>query len=161
MKKTIYFSLMILLLLYGCKKSFNELNVKPEIKSNVIQKTDQGSNPGNYSVSHWFTSGYYTPLVCDGLVVDNLSGALNTHCTMHYTNGKLVQMVMIYTGSIASQSTGELFKIKEIDMYDLPHSGMVTFHSNIKGNQGNHIITSAFIDVNTWEIIINKTSCQP
>jgi len=161
MKKTIYFSLMALVLLFGCTKSADELNVKPGNAAITGQDAGQTANVNGYSVSHWFTSGYWTPLICEGAVIDVLEGELTTHCVMHYENGQIVWMIMTYTGSLTSQNTQEIFIIKETDKYNLPNGGIITFHSNIRGNRGSHIITSAFINTQTWELTVDRTICQP
>ena len=51
---------------------------------------------------------------------------------MHYEDGAIVWMIMRYTGSLTSEKTGEVFEIKEIDKQDLPQTGIISFHSNIK-----------------------------
>jgi hypothetical protein len=161
MKKVISVGLMALTLLFGCQKSVDDLNVEPDNALRAKQGSIQTSSTNGRSISHWFTSGYWTPLICEGVVIDNLEGELKTHCVMFYENGTIPWMIMTYSGSITSQSTGETFIIKETDTYDLPKGGVITFHSNIRGDQGTHIITSAFIDTQTWELTVDRTICQP
>jgi hypothetical protein len=159
MKKTIYVSLMAMLTLFGCTKSVNDVKSDSDLFSQ--QGTNQNSSSDERSYSHWFTSWYYTPLICDGVETDFLFGQLNTHCIMFYENGAIAWMIMNFSGSITSRNTGEVFSIYESDRYDLPEQGIITFHSSINGDQGSHIIMSGSLNTQTWELIIDRTVCQP
>ncbi|HJS55463.1 MAG TPA: hypothetical protein VJ765_13005 [Chitinophagaceae bacterium] len=154
MKKTIYVSLIAFLILSGCTKAYNDLNVNPN--ENQLK-----SPPSNYTESHNGTSWYYYPLVCDGVITDNLWGNLDWHCTMHYVNGNLENMIMTYRGLLNSENTDEVFIIKETANWNHPQEGMITFQKNIRGDKGSHILIFGVVNLETWEITIEKTICQP
>lgn len=154
MKKTIYISLIAFLILFGCTKSATDLDVSP----NEIQLK---SPPINFTLSHTGTGGYYTPIICDGVTTDYLVGNLDWHCTMHYVNHKLENMIMTYTGTLTSEKTGEVFIIKESQNWNHPQEGIIAIQSNIRGDMGSHILTFAYVNMETWEFTIEKTICQP
>ncbi len=153
MKTTISLVLMAFLILSGVTKSDFASAAKPN--ENLLN-----SGSADRTISHRFSGYYWTPLYCDSVEFDILEGYLDVHCVMHYENGSIVWMVMRYTGSLTSQKTGEVFEIKEIDKSDLPQAGIITFHSNIKGDNGTHIITSGAINMETWGLTINKAICN-
>ena len=153
MKTTISFILMAFLIILGSAKSDYSSSARTD--ENLL-----GSGSADRAISHRFQGGYWTPLICDGVEVDVLEGSLDVHCVMHYENGNIVWMIMRYTGTLTGPKTGEVFEIKEIDMSDLPKTGIITFHSNITGDKGSHIISSATINTDTWELIWNKSVCN-
>lgn len=157
MKKTIYVSLIAFLMLMGCTKSFNNLNVNPD-------ETQLKSPPINYTESHTGTTGtggYYAPIICDGVTIDYLWGEVDWHCTMHYVDHVLKNMIMTYRGTLTSNKTGEVFIIKETDKWNHPQEGVMAFRLNLRGNMGSHILTSGYVNLETWEITIEKTICEP
>ena len=154
MKKTIYVCLMAFVLLLGCTKAYNDSEISPN--ENQLK-----SPPTNYTLSHTGTSGYYTPIVCDGVTTDFLWGDLDWHCTMHYVNGNLENMIMTFRGTLTSGKTGEVFIIKETNNWNHPQEGVIAIQSNIRGDMGSHILTFGYVSLETWQFTIEKTICQP
>ena len=153
MKTAISFVMVAFLILLGSAKS--------EI-STALQPNENLSSSGSpdRTISHRFQGGYWSPLVCDGVEIDILEGTLDVHCVMHYENGVIAWMIMRYTGTLTGPKTKEVFEIKEVDMSDLPKTGIISFHSNIKGSNGSHIISAGTINTNTWELTWDKSVCN-
>lgn len=169
MKTSIYFVLIASILFLGCSKSDDDLNLdlinsqlKPELNAKGSTKIV------NFSVSHYFTSAYWTPLICDGIEVGSLEGMVNVHCVMfgHYDPdfpGNLNKfiwqwMVMNYSGSLTNPATGEMFIIKESDKIEAGYSSY-NWHSNIRGDKGSHfIIFGSSTDEDPW-FKIDKAIC--
>jgi hypothetical protein len=162
MKKTIYVTLMAFLLLLGCSKSANDLtanqdenqlqsakNVQPSVDRTVLMPPYKETYP----------SGKLTliPVMCDGVIIDHLTGSLDVLCRMfgHFhpdwpegTPGDLNHfqsqwMIHSYSGTLTSTSgSGEVFDVQGTKKMDVIGK-VFTFHLNINGNQGNHYIVSA------------------
>ena len=145
----------------GCSKSDDDLN--SDLNNNLLNSELNAKGVPetvDFSVSHNFTSGYWTPLICDGVEAGSLEGSLNVHCIMfgHYNPnypGNLNRfvwqwMIMNYSGSLTNPATGEIFTIKESDKVDAGYSSY-TWHSNIIGDKGSHyIIFGSSIDEYPW-----------
>lgn len=170
MKKSIYLILITSIILLGCSKNDDDLNSDLYNKSLNTELIAKGApETVDFSVSHYFTGGYWTPLICDGVEVGYLEGTLNVHCVMfgHYNpdypgdlNHFVWQwMVMNYSGSLTNQATGEIFTIKESDKWYYG-TYSYTWHSNIRGNQGSHyIIFGSGLFVYPYTFTIDKVIC--
>ena len=92
------------------------------------------------TVSWWRVwDGYWQPVYCDGVLVDDLSGTVTAHNIEFYRDGFMVSAIMHYYGQVVSLRTGEVFKLNEIDKAD-NIDGNVTWHFNLNGDKGNHYI---------------------
>ena len=108
------------------------------------------------------TWDYWNPCFCDGEQVDYVIGTAEGHCVFHYDNdGNLVWGNYKVRGE-GTNEDGETFKIKEKDKFDFV-SGIMTFHYNLKGDEGTHYIGSASWDVyndpNGENIVVHNSSC--
>ena len=57
------------------------------------------------------------------------------------------------TGSFEGKNTGEVFKYKEINKYNIPVAGDNTFHINVKGDKGSHFIMSGtYLSEEPWVV---------
>ena len=130
--------------------------------ASAVQTTGNQLNSGsdNRTISHRFPGEAWIPLSCDGAVISGLWAELDVQCVMHLEDGVVVWMIMRYTGSLTNQDTEEVFKIKEVNTYNLPQPGIITFRSNVIGNKGSHVITSGTINPNTWEFTFDKSVCN-
>lgn len=152
MKTLIYFSLIAFLFLSGCTKNDEESTLKTGV--NQLK-----SVPENGTVSYNFTWGYIADLICDDVVIDQLSGNVEWHIRDHYTNGEIVWSIYNATGSLMS-TNGEVFEIHESDKLWYSQDDW-TFHCNLTGDQGSHYILSGHGDLTTWEIFVDKANCPP
>lgn len=131
----------------------NGVSVKGTIKDKVF-----ACSPVNGSVSYSYTGGYISPLVCDGVQVDEISGNVEWHVVDHFKNGELEWSIYTPSGSLTSEITGEVFEIHESDKI-MWAQGIYTFHANLLGNQGGHYILFGHADLTTWEIVFDKVVC--
>jgi hypothetical protein len=152
MKTLICFSLMAFLIFSGCSKVDNDSAAKPA--ENQLK-----SAPKNGTVSYYWTGGYYTQLVCDGVEVDYLFGNVNWHILDHYKNGAIIWSIYRASGTLTSSKTGEVFEIKESDKLDVL-AGNFIFHSNLVGDKGSHyILSGSGLLVYPWTVTIDKANC--
>ena len=125
------------------------LSVNAQSKAN---KADQG----------WFSSTYWSPVYCDGEVVDVLEGgSIMVHYVFRmFKNGDvLAKEVDQIKGNVAS-ATGEVFKIRETDKYFYIDHWVMEWHYNLIGDQGSHYTGTLFYDYSTGEITIGHTTCN-
>jgi hypothetical protein len=100
----------------------------------------QNNGNGIKVVNYTYTwNGYWQPVFCDGVHVDDLTGSVTAHNLEFYRDGFMVSAIMHYYGQVVSVSTGEIFKVSEIDKADNT-VGVVTWHFNLKGDKGSHYI---------------------
>jgi len=151
MKKMLYFSLVAFLFILGCAKIADDPAATPD--GNQLKAA-----PVNGSVSYYYTGGYISPLVCDGVQVDEISGNVEWHVIDHYKNGVNEWSIYTPSGSLTSKKTGEVFEIHESDKI-MWTQGIYTFHANLVGNQGGHYILFGHADLVTWEIVFDKAVC--
>jgi hypothetical protein len=151
MKRIIYLSLVLFLIILGCSKS-DDFPVNPG-EDQLKSATDNGS------VSWYVSSGYYIDLVCNDVQVGYVFGwPIEWHIIDHYENGELEWTMYKTNGSLTNRSTGEVFKIQESDKL-IWSSGDYTFHANLIGNQGSHYILSGHFDPITFEVFVDKATC--
>jgi hypothetical protein len=135
MKALIYLSFFTFLLFTGCTKNEDDSNLNQSV--NQLKEA-----PENGTVSYYYSAGIYTPITCDGITIDYLSGGdIEWHILDHYKNGELEWSIYKASGTLTVVSTGEVFTIQESDKVDV-ESGEFTFHSNLIGDQGSHYILS-------------------
>ncbi len=144
MKRIIYLSLVVFLIVLGSSAIDNVSGINP------------GSSTPDKAVSHRFQGGYWTPLICDGVEVDYLEGTLDVHCVMFGHPGAWQWMTMRYTGTLKSAATGEQFRIMEIDKSDATD---FSWHSNLVGDNGSHYIIFGSGTFDPFTVTIDKTVC--
>lgn len=130
----------------------------------LTQLSAQNGKNGNGAVSLWKVwNGYWQPVYCDGVNVDNLYGTVTYHVVVHYKNGIVISENVHYTGVVQSSISTEEFKLSEIDKLDYT-AGLLTWHFNLIGNQGTHYIGSmtwdAVNDPNFENPVIDKAICH-
>lgn len=128
--------------------------------SSIISTNVEAQEKSKRALQGWFTSEYWSPIYCDGNMVDMLEGGtLRVHYVYHYIPGKLYKEKYQLKGEVTS-STGEVFKVSEKDVYYV-ESGTwyVTWKYNLKGNWGTHYIGEVTQDVWSGELTIGKTVC--
>ena len=104
------------------------------------------------------TSTFWIDVYCDGVLTDQVKGEMRTHWVFH--SGQGTWQILQIKGSASSES-GEEFKYIENDRKDLfLDPWVVKLHYNLKGNQGNHYIGTAWGDL-TDLICCNKIVFTP
>lgn len=100
----------------------------------------------NYSeVTVWEWSGYWQPVYCGGVLVDELTGTLMVHTVDHVKKGVWTSLVSHVYGEVTSTYTGEVFTDHEVDKC-YPPLTLDTWHFNLIGNKGTHYIGSMKLD---------------
>jgi hypothetical protein len=138
MKKTISFVLVAFLILLGVAKT--------DVASAQLRLV-----PMSYVETYSATKLTPIPIICDGVVIDHLSGSLDVFCRMFgyydpaYPGNNnyfhWLWMIHTYTGFLTGEF-GEVFEIRGVKKLDGIDKDF-TFHLNIKGSSGSHYILFA------------------
>ena len=114
----------------------------------LTQLSAQNGKNGNGVISLWRVwDGYWQPVYCDGVNVDNLTGTVIYHVAVHYKNGNLILENVHYSGVVQSSNTTEEFKMSEVDKVN-NIKGILSWHFNLIGNQGTH-----YVGTITWDMV--------
>ena len=120
----------------------------------LTQLSAQNGNNGTGSVSSYYewTPDYCIPIYnSTGTQIDLLEqGTVYFHHIGHFINGNFVWGKCQGFGE-AESSTGEVFRVQEIDKCDLTESTGIC-HVNLIGNQGSHYIETFIINPFTGEL---------
>ncbi|HAQ19689.1 MAG TPA: hypothetical protein DCR40_10725 [Prolixibacteraceae bacterium] len=148
MKKTIYLILVAFLIVLGSSK--------------VDNVSAQGkSDPKKEQTAHrWTSENVEFELWCGDKLIDFLVGDVDVHCTMQYENGVLLFMNMTFHGTFKGQTSGEVFKYKEITKYDPSNVKIYKDHFNAVGDKGSHVIVSYTFLTEGWVFVLNKAICK-
>lgn len=158
MKKIAFIFLSLILISLGCTEPddlYEDNMSEPQLKS-AETRTYQ-----------WVSeSGYYTPLLCDGLEVGFLTGYLHAHWRVHYKDGLPVWAIINFNGTLTNQDGTVTYTIKETDKFDvIPGVNWINYvvRWNIKGSDGSHYVGSGMVDTEDpyWPIIPMKSLCPP
>ena len=115
------------------------------------KKTEQG----------WFTSEYWSPVYCDGVMIDLLEGGeLRVHYVVHYKEGVKYFEIDQLKGYVTSGITGETFKVREVDKYYFTDHWYVTWNYNLIGDMGSHYVGTLTYSYWTGEITVDRTGCN-
>ncbi len=125
------------------------------IKANAQGK----ANPASQD---WFESSYWTPVFCDGELVDELDGGvLLVHYVSRWVPFVSYKEVDKIKREVTSSLTGEVFKVRETDKYlGAPDFFNVTWHYNLICDKGTHYHGTITQDINTGEITVGKMVCN-
>lgn len=122
----------------------------------------QAQEKSNRAEQEWYEYSYWTPVFCDGVMIDELSGG---YLKIHYVfktfkNGSLLgKEVDQLKGTVTSQS-GEVFTIRETDKYSYVDHWVVTWHYNLMGDRGSHYTGFITYDYLSEEITVGHTTCK-
>jgi len=155
MKKITLIILSLFFVAVGCNEADDFVN---DASSQAQEKS------ADTKTYQWKTEdGYFMPLMCNGETIDMLSGTLMAHYRWHVMNGQNRMVHVRFSGELTSASTGETFTITEADKIWYQEGQMThySFSWNVKGNWGSHYIGSGYLDLDTWEVIPEKTVCPP
>ena len=122
-------------------------------------QSDKGSN----GITKTFVNkindfGYWAPVYCDGVLVDELWGNIKVQYLTHVENNSLKWEILIWKGELTGWY-GEVFQIHEADKIGIPDAGIYTYHFNLVGNMGSHYINSGTYDWKTGIVTIDKAVC--
>ncbi|WP_147384131.1 hypothetical protein [Maribellus luteus] len=153
MKKIAFIVWGLSLLMMGCTKEDMYENEADAVLKSAETKTYQAK----------FTDdSYFTPLFCEGEIVDYVSGYISAHWRVHYKNGVRQWILINFSGTLTS-ANGEVLTIRESDKI-LFEEGMDPTYSvrwNIMGEDGSHYIGSGYVDWTTWDVVPEMTVCPP
>ena len=113
------------------------------------------------SVQKWDMSTYWSPVVCEGTLVDFLEGGeIRVHTVTHYNkDGHFTWEKAQIKGWVTSES-GERFTIKELDKTYRTDHWYVTWTYHLKGDMGHHYIGTMTYNYFNRSITVGKTHCR-
>ncbi|WP_320112791.1 hypothetical protein [Draconibacterium orientale] len=116
----------------------------------------------NNADQSWKVSSFWSPVVCDGQLVDILSGGEITVHTVFKTfkNGSILAKEIIQIKGTVESESGEVFKIKEFDKWIKTDRWVGYWTYNLIGDQGSHYIGTLYLDYSTGMITVGKTVCN-
>ncbi|WP_372950341.1 hypothetical protein [Mariniphaga sp.] len=160
----LFFIMAVISLVAGCNKTdeFPEGNMT----DNQLKSAD------SRTINFEMPPGYATPIICDGEEVDYLEVGedgvggenLYAHATAHIINGKFVWVIVHVKGTLTSQSTGEIFKINEINKVTFGENEEIATmftRTHAKGNKGTHVIMFFEVDWVNLTFMLTKGICPP
>jgi len=81
----------------------------------LIQLSAQNPEPeGN---SYWVENTFWTPVFCDGVFIEWVSGYMKAHVVEQYKEGVWVRQISQTRGEATGFWTGENFKFKRVGKY--------------------------------------------
>ena len=122
----------------------------------------QAQEKANGAEQSWKVSAFWSPVVCDGVLVDVLEGGEITVHTVFRTfkNGSILAKEIIQIKGTVESASGEVFKIKESDKYIKTDHWEGYWTYNLIGDQGSHYIGTLYVDYSTGIITVGKTVCH-
>ena len=148
--KTKIFSVLCLLMFIALTRLNAQNNQTNDLnKSVVVRGTSQ-------------TYLYY--VYCGDVQIDVLECVAPFQNVCHYDKGLLVSCISRNFGEATSMTTGEHFRVKDIDRISITDSqnqaGFVIDHVNLMGDKGSHYIASCTYEFPSWKIIsVNRANC--
>ena len=130
------------------------------ISIGLTQVSAQNGKDGTGAVT--FTSvwdGYWQPVYCNGVNVDNLTGTVTQHFVQIFKAGVFIKANARVTGEAVSENPPyEVFKVSEIDHADGATTTTI-WHFNLIGNFGTHYIGTMVWNWETQEMWVDKAVC--
>ena len=116
----------------------------------------------NKADQDWVVGTYYSPVFCDGVMVDYLEGGtIMVHYVFRmFKNGKLLAKEIDQIKGEVLSSSGETFTIRETDKYIYDDNWVLTWHYNLIGNQGTHYTGTLTYNYGTGKLTIGNTTCN-
>jgi hypothetical protein len=130
----------------------------------LIQLSAQKPDNTKTYVYKDYEQGYWSPVYCTNelgvlVLVDELTGTINSHVVVHYKNNQYQWYMIQWEGEITSEMNQEVFQIHESDKIDIPITGVYTYHFNLVGNMGSHYINFGTLNMIDWTIVCTKSVC--
>ncbi len=112
----------------------------------------------------WVESTFWSPVFCDGVMVDALEGGtIRVHVVERYLPGVSFTRIAQIKGEVTSDLTGEVFKIRETDKYSWSPGSpyIVKWRYNLIGNMGTHYHGTITYDIWAGVILeVSQTVCN-
>jgi hypothetical protein len=111
--------------------------------------------------------GWWTPIYCNGVIVDELEGIGDIHVVDHYKNGVWQWETMSYKNGIGTSDwTDETFTFTELDKTfysNKLNNWEWTCNTHVKGDKGSlYNLSFVFIwntDINDWSMSVKNATC--
>jgi len=112
-------------------------------------------------------TGYYMPIISNGVIIDYLTGTVTTYILTHYdksggewvnyhSKGQATSTDLVDdNGVVLKTGTGEEFTVKEND-FKQDGSLFMEFHFNLIGNKGSHYLGIMSMNTQTFEMSVVK-----
>lgn len=128
----------------------------------IISVQAQAQEKSNRVEQGWFEAEYWSPIICDGELVDILEGGtLRIHYVTRYIPNVIYKEIDQIKGEVTSSETGEVFKVHETDKYlGTPAFYVITWRFNLIGNKGTHYNGFITMDLRTGMITDFGTVCH-
>ena len=133
----------------------------------MTQVSAQKKPNGSHNVPLFYSTTWWAPIYCDGVLVDWLETTLSFHlsqfCFGTPDGDVTVWGIQVFSGTATSGTgSGEIFTIHEVDKAYGPNidPDMWIWHGNYIGNQGHHYHMWIQWDLLTNEIVVEKTICN-
>ena len=133
--------------------------------SSTVMAQNNGKGNDNKSVvttENW--GGYWQPVICEGVTVDNLSGTVFLRVVSHHKGGEIIKRnVTIHGEATSLNESHEVFKILEHDVElweEFFVEGIIHWRFNLKGNMGSHYIGYYTFGSPNFEIKVEKILCK-
>jgi hypothetical protein len=133
----------------------------------LTQLSAQNGKNHSYNVTADAVWGWYTPVYCHGVLVDELEGTGDAHFVDHYVNGVWQWEHIYYKNGVGTSDwTGETFKFTELDKFF--YSKRIdnyewTCDTHVKGDKGS-LYNVTFIMLylgydDAWSTSVQNASC--
>ena len=159
MKKIAFIILGTTLILLGCSKT-DDLPVGIDEE---LQLKSADSRTVNY---YWPSAGFYTPIYCDGVIIDYLYGnpeTLHSHGVFHLVDDVAKWAHIMVKGTVIGELTGEVYKINELNKLVFDENEDIinfTCRTHAKGNMGTNVIMFfTILDFEAGDLDLEKAIC--
>ncbi|MFB6341376.1 hypothetical protein ACE1ET_06620 [Saccharicrinis sp. FJH62] len=118
-------------------------------------------NPGNGATQGWTEGTYWSPVFCNGQLVDVLEGGhIMLHYVLHIKDGFFFKEIDQLKGEVTSGETGETFKIVETDRTYFDDAWLITWHFSLIGDMGTHYVGTITYNYANGEISYGNAICN-
>jgi len=116
-------------------------------------------NPEPEGKSQWIEKEVWTPVFCDDVFQEWISGILKIHYVDIYKDGVWVKQVLQTRGEATGYWSGETFKFNRVGKY-YPTEDKAIYHYNLLGDEGTHYIMKLmFVFEPDWSVTVIDAKC--
>ena len=117
-------------------------------------------NPEPEGNSYWIEKTIWTPIMCDGVLEEWISGNMKIHVVDKYKDGIWVRQLIQARGEATGYWTGRTFKFSRVGKY-YPLEDKSIFHYNLSGNDGSHyVMRLMFVFEPEWSVTVINCKCH-
>lgn len=125
----------------------------------LTQLSAQNPEPEGIS-SWWVERTIWTPVFCDGVFHEWVSGELKAHVVEKYKDGIWVRQISQIHGEVTGYWSGVNYKFKRVGKY-YPLEDKSIFQYNLKGDDGSHIVMRhIYIIEPEWSVTVVDANCN-